>query len=328
MDRRREALVGFVVLLGIAVAVVGTIWMQGGWRRSMVEITTASATVGQLVPGASVRFRGVAVGRVEEVRLAPSGDAVLVDLSVDPGLALPENVAVLLAPESLFGDWQAEILSRADFPQGDFLDYPQEGVLPGAALPDFSRLTATADEIARNLTVISDRFELAFTEETALNLKSAIDNIGAVSDGLNEIITQQAERFEDLSSGVNASAEELGAAARSARISFERIDSMIADFDLGAILANAEASVGNVRTLTEDMDASLGEIRSAAARADSAFVSFNALMAVAERGEGSLGRLLGDPALVDNASEAIEQMRALLADIQENPKKYLSLSIF
>ncbi len=328
MDRRREALVGFVVLLGIAVAVVGTIWMQGGWRRSMVEITTASATVGQLVPGASVRFRGVAVGRVEEVRLAPSGDAVLVDLSVDPGLALPENVAVLLAPESLFGDWQAEILSRADFPQGDFLDYPQEGVLPGAALPDFSRLTATADEIARNLTVISDRFELAFTEETALNLKSAIDNIGAVSDGLNEIITQQAERFEDLSSGVNASAEELGAAARSARISFERIDSMIADFDLGAILANAEASVGNVRTLTEDMDASLGEIRSAAARADSAFVSFNALMAAAERGEGSLGRLLGDPALVDNASEAIEQMRALLADIQENPKKYLSLSIF
>ncbi len=328
MDRRREALVGFVVLLGIAVAVVGTIWLQGGWRRSMVELTAASASVGQLVPGASVRFRGVAVGRVEEVRLAPGGDAVLVDLSVDPGLALPENAAVLVAPESLFGDWQAEILNRADFPQGEFLDYPQEGVLPGTALPDFSRLTATADEIARNLTVISERFEIAFTEETALNLKNAIDNIGEISNGLNEMIAQQAERFEDLSRGVNASAEELGAAARSARISFERVDSMIAGFDVGGIMANAEASAENVRALTEDMNASLEEIRSAAATADSAFGRFNALMASAEDGDGSLGRLLGDPALADNAAEAIEQMRALLADIQENPKKYLSLSIF
>ena len=103
---------------------------------------------------------------------------------------------------------------------------------------------------------------------------------------------------------------------------------MIAGFDVGGIMANAEASAENVRALTEDMNASLEEIRSAAATADSAFGRFNALMASAEDGDGSLGRLLGDPALADNAAEAIEQMRALLADIQENPKKYLSLSIF
>ena len=328
MERRREALVGFVVMLGIAVGVVGTVWLQGGLRRDMVELRAASASVGQLVAGAAVKFRGVSVGHVDAVNVAPNGEAVMIHLSVEPDLVLPADAAVLLAPESVFGDWQAEVLSRADFELLSFLDYPEEGVLPAAALPDFSRLTATADQIARNLTVISERFEIAFTEETALNLKNAIDNIGAVSDGLSEIITQQAARFEDLSEGVNASAEELGAAARSARISFERVDSIIAHTDVQSMLGDAGATMSNVRALTESMNASLGDLRAAAQRADTTFARLDELLAAAESGDGSLGKLLDDPALADGAVEAVQELRALLADIQENPRRYLSFSIF
>ena len=328
MERRREALVGLVVILGIAVGVVGTIWLQGGLRRDMRELRAASSSVGQLVAGAAVKFRGVSVGRVDAVNVAPSGEAVLVSLSIEPELVLPADAAVLLAPESLFGDWQAEILSRADFELFSFLDYPEEGVLPAAALPDFSRLTATADQIARNLTVISERFELAFTEETALNLKNAIDNIGAVSDGLSEIIAQQAARFEDLSEGVNASAEELGAAARTARLSFARVDSIMADTEVAQMLGDAGATMSNLRELTESMHASLGDLRTAAQRADATFARLDELLAAAESGDGSLGRLLGDPALADGAAEAVQELRTLLADIQENPRRYLSFSIF
>ena len=73
---------------------------------------------------------------------------------------------VLLAPESMFGDWQAEIVSRSAFPRYAFYEVGESGVLAGYALPDLSRLTAAADEIAENLTVLTDRVELAFTEET------------------------------------------------------------------------------------------------------------------------------------------------------------------
>lgn len=328
MERRREALVGLVVVLGIAVGVVGTIWLQGGLRRDMRELRAASASVGQLVAGAAVKFRGVSVGHVDAVSVTPNGEAVMIHLSVEPGLALPSDAAVLLAPESVFGDWQAEILSRADFELLSFLNYPEEGVLPAVALPDFSRLTAAADQIARNLTVISERFEIAFTEETALNLKNAIDNIGAVSDGLSEIITQQAARFEDLSAGVNESAEELGAAARSARLSFERVDSIIANNEIESMLEDAGATMSNLRVVTESMNASLGTLRAAAQRADTTFARLDDLLAAAEASDGSLGKLLDDPALVDGAVEAVRELRALLEDIQENPGRYLSFSIF
>ena len=163
MERRREILVGAVVVLGIAVGVIGTIWLKGGWGSNQVALRTASTSVGQLVAGASVKFRGVAVGRVEAVTVVPNGEAVMVDMTVRPDLAIPADAAVVIAPESFFGDWQAEITTREEYGSLTFYEHAEEGVLAGAVLPDFSRLTATADEIARRLTVMSDRFELAFT---------------------------------------------------------------------------------------------------------------------------------------------------------------------
>lgn len=328
MERRREVTVGLVVMLGIAVGVVGTIWLQGAWGGDQVSLRAASISVGQLVEGASVKFRGVAVGRVESVAVVPSGEAVLIDMSIRPDLVIPADAAVLIAPESMFGDWQAEIIRRDEYDTHPYLDHPDEGVLPGVALPDFSRLTATADEIAQNLTTISERFEIAFTEETAQNLGRAIDNLGEISDRFDEIINQQAERFDALTEGVDASTRELGAAARAARLSFEHVDAIIADGQVQELLADAGAGVENIRNLTGRMDASLSDLQSAARQADATFARLDGLLAAFEDEEGSLGRLLADPALAEGAMDAVAQLRTLLEDIRQHPRRYLSFSIF
>ena len=205
MDGRRDVLVGAVVMAGIIVAIVGTLWLKGGWGREGTVVTASSTNVGQLMEGAPVKFRGVGVGRVEAIRVAESGQAVLLEMRIQPELRLPEEAAVLIAPESMFGDWQAEIVDRGDFPRYSFLETPGGSVLPGAALPDISRLTAAADEIAQNVTTISERVQIAFTEETAMNLRAAIANIERVSNGLSEIVDQQAERFDELAEGVGES---------------------------------------------------------------------------------------------------------------------------
>ncbi len=328
MERRREVLVGLVVVLGIAAGVFGSVWLKGGWRGGQTELRTAATSVGALVRGAAVKFRGVTVGSVESIEVLPSGEAVMVEMRVLQELVIPANAAVLLAPESMFGEWQAEILDRGEFGLPPFLDYPEEGVLPGAALPDFSRLTATFDQIARNLTTISDRVEVAFTEETAMNLKGVIDNVSVVSDLLSEIITQQTERFEELAEGVDESAQELGAAARAARISFEHFDSLLLGADAETMMADASAGLRNLRGLTEDVGSSLGDMRSAAQRVDSTFARVERLLTALETPDGSFGRLLGEPALADGALEVLAEFRALLADIKENPGRYVTFSIF
>ena len=328
MERRREILVGAVVVLGIAVGVIGTIWLKGGWGSDQVALRTASTSVGQLVAGASVKFRGVAVGRVESVAVVPTGEAVMVEMTVRPDLAVPADAVVVIAPESFFGDWQAEITTREEYSSLTFHEHAEDGVLAGAVLPDFSRLTATADEIARRLKVMSDRFEIAFTEETAMNLRHLIDNLGAISDDLTTMISQQAARFDELAVGVTESAREFTAAARVARSTMEKMDGILTDADVGAMLGDAGESMANLKTLSGDMRAAMTELRTAAQQGSATMTRLETLLASAESGEGLLGRLLGDPELADGATAAVANLNQLLADIKENPTRYLSFSIF
>jgi phospholipid/cholesterol/gamma-HCH transport system substrate-binding protein len=42
-----------------------------------------------------------------------------------------------------------------------------------------------------------------------------------------------------------------------------------------------------------------------------------------EEGQGTLGRLMEDPALYEETQRAVATLRRLLADIQANPAKYV-----
>ncbi|MCA9736114.1 MAG: MlaD family protein [Gemmatimonadota bacterium] len=327
--RRKEVLVGLVIVLATAVAVGGTLFLKGAsLRRNMTPMQALLFEAGQLAPGNSVKFRGVAIGRVEEIRVAPSGRAVAVDLLVQRDVNLPQDAAVVVSPESLFGDWQVEIVSRADFPSYDFLVVDGSQALPGHTLPDLSRLTATADEIAENLTVLTDRVELAFTEETARNLARAIDNIGSVSDELNRLVTQQARSVEQLTAEVAETAAEVGAASQEAGATFARVNRMLDSGAADSTLGDARETLAALRSASTRLDATLAQVDSTLAVGASALGRFERIGASIESGEGTLGLLLSNNELAVRAEAVLTQLDLLLADFRENPQRYVRLSIF
>ena len=115
--RRNEVVVGIVLIAGILLLVFGTIWLKGmRLGEEEAEVRARFREVGQLLTGSSVKFRGVPIGRVEDIQLEPGGGAVVVTMLVDADVRLPAESVVLLAPESMFGDWQAEIAARSSFP--------------------------------------------------------------------------------------------------------------------------------------------------------------------------------------------------------------------
>ena len=61
---------------------------------------------------------------------------------------------------------------------------------------------------------------------------------------------------------------------------------------------------------------------------DAATESLRAVLARIEQGEGTLGRLSTDESLYVSLNEAAESLNSLLADLQENPNKYINISIF
>lgn len=329
MKARNEVLVGTVVILAIALVVFGTIWMQGrGLGREEVLMHARFREVGQLMNGNSVKVSGVPIGRVTSIDLDPAAIGVIVTMRVKADVRLPEDPVALLSPESMFGDWQAEIVARGDFTEYTFAESPDPAVLPGATLPDISRLTAVADRIAQNMATLSDRFELAFTEETAANVRRAIDNIQRVSEQLTEMVSSQQQAVEGVASDLQRTAEALGQAVETINRTFAQVERAISGDKLVNIVASAERASQKIDSLTVELARTSRELGAAAGSADATLKSVGAVADALLEGQGSLGLMLRDSAMYWRIVESNAEIQALLKDLRANPRKYINLRIF
>lgn len=329
MTRRNEVVVGAVILLSAVVVVAGTLWLQGAaWGRGVVELRARFREVGQLTKGNAVKLRGVSIGRVDDIQVEPGGEAVIVSMRVDADVELPTDPVVLLAPESLFGDWQAEILPRRRYDHFEYAESADPAVLPGYSLPDISQLTAVADRIAENLAVLTERVEIAFTEETALNIRRAIENIQEVSERLTTLVEQQAATAGELGRNLRETTAQIGDAAEMATRTFQRLDVIIASGDVDSLVTHARAAAVSLDQVMAGLSSAVEEVQSTLAAIDSIFARIDRLTASVEAGQGGLGRLVGDSLLYIRAEQALDQLQRLLADLQKNPQRYIKLRIF
>ena len=336
MTRGRELLVGSVVLAGLVVGVVGTLWLQGTrFGRTQTEIHVLLRDAGQLAIGNGVKFRGVSIGRVGDITVEDGGAAVRIQLLLEGDWILEPDAAVVIAPESMFGDWQAEIVTRAGFPGFDFYEVPVDArfsagmrVLGGFTLPDLSRLTAVADEVAQNLASLTDRFDRAFSDESADQLAQAIDNMEELTSTLRTVVDEQSVQFTSIAEDVRTSTSEIAAALTHARGSLERIDGVLSSGDVDSIVANTRVITTDLRTVSGDISSASASLGETLARADSAMLALTRIAERVERGEGSLGRLISDTVLAVRAEDLLNELNLLMQDLRANPRKYVRLSIF
>jgi phospholipid/cholesterol/gamma-HCH transport system substrate-binding protein len=331
----REVVVGLIIIVSALVGAIGTLWLKGTrFGETVTRVDVLVRDVGQLMEGNEVTFRGVSIGRVTDVRVEQGGNAVRVSLELEGEVDLARDAVVIIAPESLFGDWQAEIVTKSRFPRYSYYEV-EEGrtedgvpVLGGYALPDISRLTATAEAVSENLAELTDRVERAFNEETATSLQTAIGNIEQVSEDIKNLIGQQASTFENVSQEVERAATEIGAAAEVGRGTMERVDELLQRGEIDSVLVNLTAATGNMERAMGNVATATQDLQGTLERMDSTFARVDRVAMRIEQGEGSLGRLLSDTALYARAEAVLSQLDTLLVDIQENPRRYIRLSIF
>jgi phospholipid/cholesterol/gamma-HCH transport system substrate-binding protein len=354
MRLKNEVTVGVVVLLSIVILVASAFWLSGKpWGQEQRELTAVFQEVGELRVGNPVKYRGVQVGRIEEIQLAASGDGVLVDMLVAPDIELPLQTAVLIAPASLFGDWQAELISLSDQQELQFATTNQEGVLPGAALPDITELTAVGARIAEDLQTLSERVDLAFTDETALGIRQTIENIEDISQQLTGFVEQQTQTYATMGDNMLAAAQNVAevtatvervaggveqeiplivANARQASQNLEDLSIRIqsATAGLPTFMARADTTMQIMTDVARSVDGAITQLEPQLAEVGPLLAEARLAMATLQRageqlenGEGTLGRLLEDPALYEETQAAIATLRRLMADVQANPGKYI-----
>jgi phospholipid/cholesterol/gamma-HCH transport system substrate-binding protein len=336
MKRRDELLVGFTILFALAVVVGGALWLserqlgQGGR-----EYVARFNTVGGLSAGSPVVLRGVQVGRVQEIRLA-EGDWVEAVLSVYPEVVIQGSPAVIAASASLFGEWQASIVSR------DSPDISDPNVLrdlelaaaqgddawPGATLPDIGQLTAQAGRIASDIGAFSNRIQTAFNDEAVVHLQSSIRDFGQVAERINEFADQQTSILGEVADNVRVTSNVVTSTAEMLQRIMSRLDTATAEGELDSILRNASQVSADLRLAMEEFREFVAMVNQNTASIDRIIAGADTVFSRLTEGTGTVARLVSDSTLYVETSLAIQELRALLADIKENPRKYFKFSVF
>jgi phospholipid/cholesterol/gamma-HCH transport system substrate-binding protein len=335
MKRRDELIVGFTILTALIVVVAGTVWLSqtqlggGGFFQS-----ARFRTVGGLGAGNPVVLRGVRVGRVREIRITES-EWVETDLQIYEGALIPERPGVIAASASLFGEWQAQIIDLDNPPddpivRGELLAAQEDGgdVWPGATLPDIGQLTAQGARIASDIATVSTRIQTAFDSQTVQDMQRSIRDFGQMADTLTRFTEQQTTVFGEVSSNIKQGSDVITTAALALDRAMARLDSATSEGELDSI-------VGSVQTATQEMREAIGSFMTLMGLAEENQASFvrllvgaDSLMTRMQNMTGTLGLLVGDSALYNEATGAVTELRLLIADIKANPRKYFKFSVF
>ena len=334
MKRSNDAIVGAVVIAALALIIAAIMWMkQSDVTGGQQEIVARFQDVGNGRVGNSVVIRGVVAGRIQGIELG-AGGWVNVHMKLERDMQLPADPVVLLNESSLFGDWQATIVSRSALPDDAALRREvdeaarDKRMLPGASLPGIGKLTAVAGEIAGDVASVATRVGTAFDDSAAAQLRASIRNVADLSHTLSTVTQTHASDLDTLSAQLNVTILTLKRAAQTVERTTNRIDSAATSDDARRMVNNASVAAAELREAAEQLRVLSTRLQTTQARADAFLLTGDSVLAKLNRGQGTLGMLLNDPSLYRHADSLFAAWGTLGSDIRANPKKYVSVKIF
>jgi ABC-type transporter Mla subunit MlaD len=233
-------------------------------------VTYFAESVQGLEVGSAVKFRGVPLGRVTEIGVAPDGALVEVRMEIKPEFTVSPGMRAILTSSGITGLAFVEL----GFPSpGPAQPAPSLSFKPrGSYIPSqrsfLTNLMSALTEIATQLRgldipgLVADYRELAQAFNRKLagpEVDSALKHISqaaAALDGLTRRATATLEgaKLEQTAQRVNAVVEDLGSSARSAK-------TLLADPRLAETLADVRSAAGGLRAFAEEMSAEAAGLR-------------------------------------------------------------------
>lgn len=300
MKKRDDVLVGIVMAIAILIAILGSLWLARGGLSKGYALYAKFPWSSGLKQGQPVLLAGVNVGYVDEVRLRQDG-TVLTTFRLGDEYKVPRGTVATVVPNGIFGD-----MAIALTPVGpNSRSIPAEDTVPvGPSAPGIAGLTGKADSIATSVNAITTslqkeliaaggvadlRKSLASSNELVLNMNRLVSQFSVIAAEQNRQLTATQASLRRATSGIDSS----------------KIDS----------------TLSNVRQTSANMTALTADFKATSAKLDS-------LVSKANSGPGTVGLALNDPGAYNDVRKLIQRMDSLLADVKNNPRRYINLKIF
>jgi phospholipid/cholesterol/gamma-HCH transport system substrate-binding protein len=122
--------------------------------------------------------------------------------------------------------------------------------------------------------------------------------------------------------------EQVARAAELWLVVSKRIDSSTAAGELGRMVSDANDAARQLRTATGNLNTVSERLIRSQATLDAFLATADSIVSAVNSGRGTAALLLRDSSLYVNSNAAIAELRALIADVKANPRRYINLKIF
>jgi phospholipid/cholesterol/gamma-HCH transport system substrate-binding protein len=154
-------------------------------------------------------------------------------------------------------------------------------------------------------------------------LRAVID-----SHKLVRVTNDQAEVLGSVGSNLRQGSDVLAKAASNFQTTLGRVDSATNQGQLATILNNSATTSANLKSASQDFRDLLDAAHKNQESLVRVLVSADSVMTRISNRSGTLGLLVSDSTLYRETTLTMIQLRQLLSDIQANPRKYFSFSVF
>lgn len=255
-----------------------------------------------LAPLSRVTMAGIPVGNLKGVVLTPDGKARL-DIQLNPGVELHQDASVAKATATLLSEpYLAVTPGSANLPL----------IVEGGQITNVIEPVGT-DQIMQDVGAIADRVKRVAdslanavgTQEGEQELKNILRNVEQATAALNEMARENRQSLrtifanvETITTDARPKAREILDNVRSASVTIDNITR-----------ENRE----DVREITRGVRETVDKADRAGDSLESALKHVDSITAKVDRGEGTVGRLLRDEALIDEVQGAAESVNDLVS---------------
>jgi phospholipid/cholesterol/gamma-HCH transport system substrate-binding protein len=194
-SQKTKFVVGLFLLCGIGIALLAFIWlgMSRYFEKGRFYVTYFNESVQGLDKDSPVKYRGVSVGRVHSISVAPDSKLVKVVLKIETGMVLDTNIVAQLKSVGITGSVFIELdQKKRDEPdRSPPLSFPSEYPIVASKPSDLGEILRGIDDIVNKIKALD-------LEGISAKIKSNLDTIETTVQEANvKGISRKAERSLD-----------------------------------------------------------------------------------------------------------------------------------
>lgn len=319
-NQRLKFSVGLFIASGVIIAVTAVIWLGVSriFEKGHLYATYFDESVQGLGIDSPVKYRGVPVGRVVEITVAPDSRLIEVVLKIEQGVKMGPDIVAQLKMVGITGSMFIELDRRKEGEpdRSPPIDFPSKYPIIASKPGEIGELLQGVDEVLNHiksldLEGISDRVKQTLDNINQAIAEADIKKISSkVEKSLENInVVLDADRWNGILLSIEEAGQGLQQVMKKANTNLDRLEGTLVKAD-GIVDANKET-----------IQTAILDLRSALNNANRFFEKGTLLF---DHTDDSISQLRENLLVIGhNLSKASDNLNQLLESLTENPSRLL-----